>query len=147
MPIKVEGILMYVRVLSLFAAILLVAACQTTPTTTAVSGGEGSVPATGGEGARGIGGSSGALGDVVSTPIPHVELQQWLSTNIGDRVNFALDKYSISQAAATRLERQSVWLKDNPAVSITIGIATSAAPANTTSALVTAGLMPSRITW
>ncbi len=120
MPIKVEGILMYVRVLSLFAAILLVAACQTTPTTTAVSGGEGSVPATGGEGARGIGGSGGALGDVVSTPIPHVELQQWLSTNIGDRVNFALDKYSISQAAATRLERQSVWLKDNPEIPITI---------------------------
>jgi len=102
---------MRVRILSLFAAVLLVAACQTTPTTTAVSGGEG----TGGESSH-----TGKPGDVVSGPVPGMGDQTWLSTNIGDRVNFALNKYNINQEAATRLERQSVWLKDNPGVTVTI---------------------------
>ena len=101
---------MHFRILSLFAAVLLVAACQTKPTTTAVSGGEGS---------GGVSAHSGAQGDVVSGSVG-MDQQVWLSTNIGDRVNFALDKYNIDQAAATRLERQAVWLKENPELTVTI---------------------------
>ncbi len=101
---------MHFRILSLFAAVLLVAACQTKPTTTAVSGGEG---------AGGASAHSGAQGDVVSGSVG-MDQQVWLSTNIGDRVNFALDKYNIDQAAATRLERQAIWLKENPEVTVTI---------------------------
>ena len=99
---------MQFRILSLFAAVLLVAACQTKPTTTA-----------GGESAGGVSAHGGAQGDVVSGSVG-MDQQIWLSTNIGDRVNFALDKYNIDQAAATRLERQATWLKENPEVTVTI---------------------------
>jgi peptidoglycan-associated lipoprotein len=99
---------MHFRILSLFAAVLLVAACQTKPTTTA-----------GGESTGGVSAHSGAQGDVISGSVG-MDQQIWLSTNIGDRVNFALDKYNIDQAAATRLERQAIWLKENPEVTVTI---------------------------
>ena len=58
---------MQFRILSLFAAVLLVAACQTKPTTTAVSGGEG---------AGGASAHSGAQGDdgvMVGNAIPDAD--------------------------------------------------------------------------
>ncbi len=101
---------MHFRILSLFAAVLLVAACQTKPADTMMSGGEGETMTS----------PPMSSVDVISDPIPNVEIQEYLSTNIGDRVYFSFDKYNIDQAAATRLERQAAWLKDNPGVTITI---------------------------
>ncbi len=101
---------MHFRILSLFAAVLLVAACQTKPSDSIMSGG-------GGEAMTSTAISSA---DVISDPLPNVEIQKYLSTNIGDHVYFDFDKYNIDQAAATRLERQATWLKDNPGVTITI---------------------------
>lgn len=101
---------MHFRILSLFAAVLLVAACQTKPSETMVSGGEGEAMTT----------TPVSTIDVISNPVPNVEIQKYLSTNIGDRVYFGFDKYNIDQASATRLERQAAWLKDNPGLVITI---------------------------
>lgn len=97
---------MHFRILGLFAAVLLVAACQTKPSDTMVSAGEGTTPI--------------STVDVISDPIPNLEIQKYLSTNIGDRVYFGFNKYNIGQASATRLERQASWLKDNPGLVVTI---------------------------
>lgn len=101
---------MRVKVLSLFAVVLLVSACETTPEETAATEGVGEV--------AGEYLSPGVTR--VSPPAPAKNTQQYLVSVIGDRVFFDFDKYNIKPAAAARLEGQAAWLKAHPEITVSI---------------------------
>jgi peptidoglycan-associated lipoprotein len=93
------------KVLSLLAALTLLAACESAPETNANTGGAATTatPAT--------------------TPTqagPRPGSQQDLVANVGDRVFFAYDKFDISPEARQTLERQAEWLKRYPNVTVTV---------------------------
>jgi peptidoglycan-associated lipoprotein len=98
---------MRMKLLSLFAASLLLAACETTPTTTAGSGGSGAAAST-----------APAAAAPRTGPVPGS--QQDLVVNVGDRVFFDLDKSDLKPEARRTLERQAAWLKQYGNVSVTI---------------------------
>lgn len=100
---------MRVKVLSLFAAILLVSACETTPEETAATGGAGEYML------PGLAGTTH-----VSPPAQPKNTQQYLVSVIGDRVFFDFDKYNIKPSAAARLEEQAAWLNAYPELTVTI---------------------------
>ena len=89
------------KFLSLFAALTLVAACQSAPetTTTASTGGGATAPAQTG-------------------PVPGSKDDFVL--NVGDRVFFGFDRYDLTPEATATLDRQAAWLKQYPAVTVTI---------------------------
>lgn len=94
---------MHVRALALLGALLMLAACGSSPE-----------PAPGGPGGPlGPGGPGG-----VSRFGPGS--QQDLAATAGDRVFFAYDRADISPEAQQILERQAQWLKRYPNVSVTI---------------------------
>ena len=97
---------MRTKLLSLFAASLLLAACETAPTTTAGSGGGGAAASTAPAAAPRTG------------PVPGS--QQDLVVNVGDRVFFDLDKSDLKPEARRTLERQAAWLKQYGNVTVTI---------------------------
>ena len=86
---------MHVRILSVLAAIALVAACETAPE--------------GGAGAAGAGAGAVVPGS-----------QQDLVVNVGDRVFFDFDKYNLKPEAQRTLERQATWLKRYPNIRILV---------------------------
>lgn len=93
---------MFKKFLCLMAALVLVAACDTTGT------GEG---AGGADGAGGAGGRMGAA---------RPGTQEDLVVNVGDRVFFGFDKSDLTPEARATLDRQAAWLKKYAAVSATI---------------------------
>lgn len=88
---------MFARILSVLAAVALVAACETAPE--------------GGAGAAGAGAGAGAV-------VPGS--QQDLVVNVGDRVFFDFDKYNLKPEAQRTLERQAAWLKRYPNIRVLI---------------------------
>ena len=92
---------MHLRILSLFAAVLLVTACQTSDM------GEGGAT------------STGSYTDEFSSD-PASEFSTLPDSNVGDRIYFATDKYDIDQTSIARLEKQAVWLNNHSELSITI---------------------------
>ncbi len=94
-------------------SLLSLAACSSssdTATGSAAGGGAG-------VGAGGV--SSAELGGPGSgRVVPGT--QQDLEVNVGDRVFFAFDSSVLDDAARQTLERQAAWLKQFPAVSVTI---------------------------
>ena len=93
------------KILGVFAAVMLLAACETTPTTgTGTSG--GGTAATSGGGTTGSSVSPGSVAD--------------FTVNVGDRVFFDLNKYNISDAARATLDKQAAWLKQYPKYAITV---------------------------
>ena len=90
---------MITRMIGVAVAVLLLAACSSTPP--APSGG-GSIP-------QGAGGPGFAPGS-----------QQDLAATAGDRVFFAYDQSTISSEGQQILQRQAQWLQRYPRVSITI---------------------------
>ena len=87
---------MCITLVSLFAAALLLAACESTPETGAAGTGAGSSSAaTGSPAARG--------------PVPGSK--EDFVANVGDRVFFAYDKADLSADARRTLERQAAWLR------------------------------------
>ena len=95
---------MRTKILSLFAASLLLAACETASTTTAGSAGGGAATASAAAPRTG--------------PVPGS--QQDLVVNVGDRVFFDLDKSDLKPEARRTLERQAAWLKQYGNVAVTI---------------------------
>ncbi len=91
---------MHFRLLAPLGALLVLAACSSTPE--APPGGPGGPP--GGLGRSGFGPGS----------------QQDLVATAGDRVFFAYDRSDISAEAQQILERQAHWLKRYPNVTVTI---------------------------
>jgi peptidoglycan-associated lipoprotein len=107
---------MRVKVIPLFAAALLLAACETTPEETAATAGAGEAmaparpaPTTGMEEER-----------VAAIPGPEPGSQADLVASAGDRVFFDFDKYDIRPDAQVRLESQAEWLKAYPQVTAAI---------------------------
>jgi peptidoglycan-associated lipoprotein len=94
---------MRVKVLSLIAAVALVAACESAPET------------------KGAGTGAGAAQPGMAEKIgPKPGTQEDLVVNIGDRVFFDFDKYDLKTPARATLEKQAAWLKKYPNVTVTI---------------------------
>ncbi len=113
------------KLISLFAALLLVAACETTPDESASTSGAGATTST--ESGTSSGGvsssavtpeSSVADESMMDTPTPGS--QEDLVINVGDRVFFGFDKSVIIAASEKTLKRQAAWLRKHSSVSITV---------------------------
>lgn len=94
---------MSLRLLSVVAAVVLLAACESTPTDTGNTGG------TGGAGGAGMSSSTVRPGS-----------QEDLVANVGDRVFFDTDRSTIRPDGRATLDKQSAWLKQNPSTTITV---------------------------
>ncbi|MBV9826760.1 MAG: peptidoglycan-associated lipoprotein Pal [Alphaproteobacteria bacterium] len=94
------------RVAALSGALLMLAACSSTPDQTSGAGGPGM-------GGAGMGGVSGA-------PSYGPGSQQDLAATAGDRVFFQFDSSEITSEAQQILQRQAQWLKRYPNVSVTL---------------------------
>jgi peptidoglycan-associated lipoprotein len=99
---------MALRFLSVFAALLLLAACETSPETGGAAG------ATGGAAGGGSGTGSASL------PGPKSGSAEDFVVNVGDRIFFDFDKYNLRPKARSVLQRQAAWLKKYPSVRINI---------------------------
>lgn len=86
------------KVLGAFAGLALLAACSSTPTTTAST--------SAGTGASTQGAAPGSEQDLVA--------------NVGDRVFFAFNKSDLTSDADATLARQAAWLSKYPSVNILI---------------------------
>ncbi|NVK20443.1 MAG: peptidoglycan-associated lipoprotein Pal [Methylocystaceae bacterium] len=88
------------KFLGLVGAVALLAACETAPTDGA------NANASGDAAAQKLGPAAGSAQDFV--------------VNVGDRVFFGFDQYNISADARSTLEKQAMWLKKFPGVTIVL---------------------------
>jgi len=103
-------------VLAALGSLLLVGCSSSSDTATGTSDGGGIATGVGAPGAGGI--ASSELGVPGGRVTPGS--QEDLEINVGDRVFFAFDSAALDDAARQTLERQAAWLKQYPAVSVTI---------------------------
>ncbi len=109
---------MWNKFVGLFAALLLVAACETTPDQSSDTSGSGDATAssTGG----------GTTTEVMTTETPPEPMgpvpgsKPDFVVNVGDRVLFDLNKAVLTASAQRTLERQAAWLSQYPSVTIII---------------------------
>ncbi len=87
------------KLLSAVSAIFLLAACENT-----------------GAGNGGVGGSGFNSSDASSAAAAQTDLEQ----NVGDRVFFGYDSSVLTSEGQATLDKQAAWLKQNPAVSVTV---------------------------
>src|SRR3954471_19071850 len=92
------------KVLSMFAAVLLLAACETASDQSA--------------GTAGTGGATGAAS--ATRPGPRPGSQEDLVANVGDRVFYDFDKSDLKPEARRTIERWASWLKQYPNVAVTV---------------------------
>lgn len=98
---------MRIKFLSVFAAVALLAACETAPDESANTGSAGNIQATTtAPAAAPTGPTPGSAEDFV--------------VNVGDSVFFELDSSAIGASARTTLERQAFFLRKYPSVAVTI---------------------------
>ncbi|HKY95307.1 MAG TPA: peptidoglycan-associated lipoprotein Pal [Kiloniellales bacterium] len=91
---------MHLRLLSLlFAAVLSLGACSSTPD-----------PSAGGS----------ATSTTTSTTTSYASLQEQLRGEVGDRVFFEFDRYDLRPDAQATVQALAAWLNANPQVTITI---------------------------
>jgi peptidoglycan-associated lipoprotein len=104
---------MIVRIITLFAALGLLAACETAPSTSGDAAGTGASSSTSSSSSASAdtGGSSSESEQLTITE----ELIQ-----IGDRVLFGYDSYELTSDAKNILNNQASFLASNPTVRITI---------------------------
>ncbi len=94
---------MFKKFMCLMAALVLVAACDTTSDS---------------DGLNNANGANGAGAGKSSVARPGS--QEDLVVNVGDRVFFGFDKSDLSAEARATLDRQVSWLKKYPSVSVTV---------------------------
>ena len=99
------------RFLSLFAAVLLLAACETPSDQTGTTSGQGAA----GKSASVDRGSAGTGTTPAKRPLSTI-----LTVDVGDRVFFEFDKYSLKAKARQTLERQATFLKNNAGVKVVL---------------------------
>ena len=104
------------KTVSLFAALALVAACETAPTESGDTSGSGSATQTSSSSSP----SSAPASSASTASAVKAGSQEDLVVNVGDRVFFAFDKYDLNNDARDTLKRQAAWLKANPTVTITV---------------------------
>jgi peptidoglycan-associated lipoprotein len=96
------------KFVALFGVLLLLGACESTPSDTGnASGASGQTGANSGVG-------SGQVGQARTGSAE--DFQQ----NVGDRVFFATDKSDLDAEARSTLQKQAVWLRRYPSVSIAV---------------------------
>lgn len=111
---------MRLKLVTLGSALLLIAACSSSPDATqgTTAGGPGAAGAgMGGEAgisSSALGSGSGAPGNVAPGS------QQDLEVNVGDRVFFAFDSSSLDAKAQETLDHQAAWLLQFPDLTVTI---------------------------
>lgn len=98
---------MNAKVIGLFAAVALLAACETAPK-------DSSNGSLNGDANAGAARTAGGPGQAIPGS------QQDLVVNVGDRVFFGTDKYDLSPEARATLDRQVQWLKQYPNVTVTV---------------------------
>ncbi len=98
------------RTLSLFAAVLLLAACETPSDQTGTASGQGAAGKS----------SSVEQGAGTGTTMAKRPLSTILTVDVGDRVFFSFDKYTLKAKARQTLERQATFLKSNPGVKVVL---------------------------
>ncbi len=91
------------KILSLIAAVALVAACETA-----------------GEGGGSAAGGGAKPKETYTTGVIKPGSQEDLVVNVGDRVFFDFDKFNLKPDARKTLEKQAAWLKANPSVRVTV---------------------------
>lgn len=91
------------KVLAMFAAVLMLAACETASDQSANTAGMGN-----------------AQGQGQTTSGPRPGTQEDLVANVGDRVFFDFDKSDLKPEARRTIERWAAWLKQYPNVTVTI---------------------------
>ncbi|HEU0071537.1 MAG TPA: peptidoglycan-associated lipoprotein Pal [Alphaproteobacteria bacterium] len=94
---------MSLRIISAFAAVLLLAACETATDNTGAASGSG-----------------GAGSSTSQAAGPRPGSQEDLVVNVGDRVFFDFDQFSVRQDQRATLDRQAAWLKKYPEVTVTV---------------------------
>ncbi|MCH6577202.1 MAG: peptidoglycan-associated lipoprotein Pal [Proteobacteria bacterium] len=99
------------RTLSLFAAVLLLAACETPSDQTGTASGQGAA----GKSSSVDRGSTGTTATTPKRPLSTI-----LTVDVGDRVFFEFDKYSLKAKARQTLERQATFLKNNAGVKVVL---------------------------
>jgi peptidoglycan-associated lipoprotein len=100
------------RVLSLIAAVALVAACESDPE----KGKPGTGTTTGFPGMNGAGAGLGGVGSADITPGSKADFE----VNVGDRVFFGYDQTELSPESRDILQRQAEWLKRYGSVQVLI---------------------------
>ena len=103
---------MRTKILTLFAALLLLGACGTTPEEQASTESEGASSTT-----------ETTTTDSISTepvPGPAPGSQEDLTVNVGDRVFFGFDSSELDMEAQATIERLAIWLNSNPSATLTI---------------------------
>jgi peptidoglycan-associated lipoprotein len=106
---------MYVKLLSLGAGLLLLAACSSNDEGMSGTAAGAGMPVGAGAGSGGSGVSSTAM---AGQPTPGST--QDFEVNVGDRVFFTFDSTTIDDKARETLSRQATWLQQYPGVIVTI---------------------------
>ncbi len=103
---------MRVKFLGIFAAVALLAACETAPEQSASSSGSGQATTS----------SASTGGSAAAAPVAAVKpgSQEDLVVNVGDRVFFDFDRFDLKPAARATLEKQAAWLKAHGGSSIVV---------------------------
>ncbi|MEE8394366.1 MAG: peptidoglycan-associated lipoprotein Pal [Rhodospirillales bacterium] len=105
------------KFIGIFAALALVAACETAPDESSAASGAGDQ-----SGQSGQASEAGAFrGAGQSLDAPRYEgTQDQLVVEVGDRVHFDYDKYNLTPEARTILEKQAAWLNKYPDTNVSI---------------------------
>ena len=105
------------KFIGLAAALLIVAACETAPVTTAAAGGTGTTAAP-------TAAAPTASGTTTATAPAAREVrpgsQEDFVINVGDRVFFDFDKFDLKPPSRATLDKQAAWLKRYPQARLSI---------------------------
>jgi len=99
--------------LRLLAALLLLAGCSSTDDEASSLAGGAGAGAAGGASRGGV-----ASSELAGQPVPGS--QEDLEISVGDRVFFAYDSAVLSPIATQTLDRQAAWMKEYPAIFLTV---------------------------
>jgi len=99
------------KILTLFATLVLLGACESSPDEQASTGSDAATTTT-----------SGSDSSISSGTIegPAAGSQEDLTVNVGDRVFFDFDRSDLRPDARETTDRLAVWLNNNPSVTLTI---------------------------
>jgi len=101
---------MRIKILGILAAVALVGACETASDQSGKSSSSGAAT----KAATSSAPAAKAAGGIMKGS------QQDLVVNVGDRVHFGFDQYSLSAEARAALDKQAAWFKSNPSVTATV---------------------------
>ncbi len=115
---------MRTKIVSLFAVLFLITACETTPDDSGSTAGTGTTTDSSGTSSSSVTSEATSEATTMSpdeaTAAPTPGTQEDLVVNVGDRVFFDFDKSVIAAAAEKTLKRQAAWMKQFPNVSVTV---------------------------